>query len=368
LGAIEPKVLAVIVLILFSTLFFIMVTLIDDIGSFPLPSTVSREVFDRAYRLARAAIRGGQELRADALVWENFGRVTLDAFKSKCSTGLDVVNYPQQYDGIKQVSDVVHVMMEKGTFVVDEQDAFLPEVELIKQEAATISEEIGGKIRLRVCLFGPLEQYLKEMGTIAYADVLDGFAETIKRFAKNSILDNKHVKTEVVSIDEPSLGMVDVAAEKQKLIEVLNKAFDFSGAVRQIHLHSSTRLADCLKVKNIDVVSFEGAASPRNVEAVSKKMLDEADKQIRVGVSRTDIDTILSELNDKGFPKPTVEQMVENEGSIRVRLEAAKEKFGERLAFVGPDCGLGSWPSQEAALLLLKRTVAAVKNAQVPVE
>jgi 5-methyltetrahydropteroyltriglutamate--homocysteine methyltransferase len=133
--------------------------------------------------------------------------------------------------------------------------------------------------------------------------------------------------------------------------------------VRQIHLHSSTRLADCLKVKNIDVVSFEGAASPRNVEAVSKKMLDEADKQIRVGVSRTDIDTILSELNDKGFPKPTAEQMVENEEYIRVRFEAAKEKFGERLAFVGPDCGLGSWPSQEAALLLLKRTVAAVKNA-----
>jgi 5-methyltetrahydropteroyltriglutamate--homocysteine methyltransferase len=60
--------------------------------------------------------------------------------------------------------------------------------------------------------------------------------------------------------------------------------------------------------------------------------------------------------------------MVENEETIQKRFEAAKEKFGERLAFVGPDCGLGSWPSQEAALLLLKRTVAAVKNTQVPVE
>jgi 5-methyltetrahydropteroyltriglutamate--homocysteine methyltransferase len=345
-----------------------MIALVDDIGSFPLPSNVIPEDFDRAYRLARMAVRGGQALREDAFVWENFGRVTLDAFKAKCLTGLNVVNYPQQYDGVLQVSDVVHVAMARGTFIVNEQDAFLPEVELIKQEAASISEEIGGKIKLRICLFGPMEQYLKEMGRVAYAEVLDGFAETIRRFAKNSLLDTKYVKTEVVSIDEPSFGMVDIDAEKEKLIEALNKAFNFSGAVRQIHLHSSTRLADCLKVKNIDVVSFEGAASPKNVEAVSKKMLDEAHKQIRVGVSRTDIDTILAELNDKGFPKPTPEQMVENEETIRKRFEAAKEKFGERLAFVGPDCGLGSWSSQEAALLLLKRTVAAVKKTQAPVE
>jgi 5-methyltetrahydropteroyltriglutamate--homocysteine methyltransferase len=340
-----------------------MGALIDDVGSFPLPSNMNRETFDRAYRLAREVLTRGKSLRADAFVWENFGKVTVDAFVEKCLTGVDVVNYPQQYDGIKQVSDSVHVAMERGTFVVEERDAFLPEVELIKAEAASISEKIGGKIHLRVCLFGPMEQYLKEMGTIAYADVLDGFAETIRRFAKNSVLNEKHVKTEVVSIDEPSFGFLDVAAEKETLITVLNKAFDFSGAVRQVHLHSASRLADCLQVRNIDVVSFEGAGSPRNVEAVSKRMLDEADKQIRVGVARTDVDSLLAELNDKGVSKPTAEQLVENEAAIRKRFLAAKEKFGEQLAFAGPDCGLGSWPSQEAALLLLRRTVAAVKNA-----
>ncbi len=312
--------------------------------------------------MARESAVNGKDLRTDAFLWENFGKVTLDAFKKKCQTGLDVVNYPQQYDGIKQISDVIHIAMEKGTFLVEMQDAVLPEVALISSEAKNLSEDIGGRIRLRVCLFGPMEQYLKEMGTVAYGDVLDGYAETIRRFAKNSVLDNKYVKTEVVSIDEPSFGFLDVAAEKEKLIDVLNRAFDFSGAVRQIHLHSSTRLADCLRVKNIDVVSFEGAASPRNVEAVSKRMLDEADKQIRVGVSRTDIDTIIAELNDSGISKPTATQMVESEETIRKRFLAAKEKFGERLAFAGPDCGLGSWPSQEAALLLLKTTVAAVKR------
>jgi 5-methyltetrahydropteroyltriglutamate--homocysteine methyltransferase len=71
----------------------------------------------------------------------------------------------------------------------------------------------------------------------------------------------------------------------------------------------------------------------------------------------------LAELHDKGVVKPTAEQLVEDEAAIRKRFFAAKAKYGDRLAFTGPDCGLGSWPSQEAAQLLLERTVKAVKSA-----
>jgi len=341
-----------------------MSTLIDDVGSFPLPPTVSPKNFNQAYRLARKTILNNKGIRGDSFLWENFGRVTVDAFKKKNLTGLDVVNYPQQYDGMKQVNEVIHSAMENGTFTVEEKEAFLPEVELLKSEAERISEEIGGKIRLRVCLFGPMEQYLKEIGTIFYDDVLNGFAETIRRFGKNAVLNDKRIRTEIVSIDEPSFGFLDIAADRERLIQVLDKAFDFSGAVKQIHLHSSSRLADCLDVKNIDVVSIEGAASPRNVDAVSKKMLDEANKQMRVGVSRTDIDSLLAELSDRGVSKPTIEQMVESKEAIRKRFVGVKKKFGERLAFAGPDCGLGSWPTEDSALLLLKRTVEAIRSAQ----
>jgi 5-methyltetrahydropteroyltriglutamate--homocysteine methyltransferase len=119
-----------------------------------------------------------------------------------------------------------------------------------------------------------------------------------------------------------------------------------------------------LEVGNIDVVSFEYAASPKNIESVSRKMLEDADKQIRVGVSRTDIDSIMAELHDEGMKKPTAEQLVEGEEVIKKRYVSAKEKFGERMTFTGPDCGLGSWPSQESAQLLLERTVKAVKGIQ----
>jgi 5-methyltetrahydropteroyltriglutamate--homocysteine methyltransferase len=339
-----------------------MDTSVDDIGSFPLPTGVNRETFNKAYQLAREALVDGRDVRKDEFILKKFCEVTLDAFRKKLLSGLDVVNYPQQYDGIKQVGDVIHTTMAKGSFLVEEKQAVLPEVQLISEEAKILSEELGKKIPLRVSIFGPLEQYLSEVGTTPYSDVLESFAETIRRFAKNSILNSKYIKTEVVSIDEPSFGFLNIAAETDVIRDVLEKAFNFQGAVRQIHLHSASRLPDLLEVGNIDVLSFEYAASPKNIESVSRKMLEDADKQIRVGVSRTDIGSIMAELNDKGVPKPTVEQLVESGEVIKKRYVSAKEKYGDRMTFTGPDCGLGGWPSQEAAQLLLKRTVDAIKK------
>ena len=340
-----------------------MDTLVDDIGSFPLPFGFGRESFSKAYQLAREAIFQGKDLTKDDFLQSNFCKVVLDSFKKKVASGLDVVNFPQQYDGIKQVGDVIHLAMAKGSFVVDQDKAVLPEVHLINQQAKAISEEFGKKIQLRVSFFGPLEQYLHEVGKTAYPDVLDGFAETIRRFAKNSILNSKYIETKVVSIDEPSFGLNNISATPELVCEVLEKAFDFQGAVRQIHLHSASGVHDLLCVKNLDVLSFEYAASPSNIEAVPKSMLERADKQIRVGVSRTDIDSIMAELYEKGVAKPSAEQLVESEDMIRKRYHVAKEKYGDRMTFTGPDCGLGGWPSQEAATLLLKRTVQAVKTA-----
>jgi 5-methyltetrahydropteroyltriglutamate--homocysteine methyltransferase len=340
-----------------------METLIDDIGSFPLPTTVDRETYSEAYRLARDAMTNGKDINTDSFIITKFCNVTINSFKKKLSTGLDVVNTPWHYNGIRQVSDAVHKAMEKGTFVVDEKDAFLPEVRVIEAEAKRLCEEYGKKISLRVCMFGPIEQYLNEIGTTAYADILAGLAETVRRFAKNSILDNKYVKTVAISIDEPSLGHTNLSATSDLIRETLEKAFDFQGPIKQIHLHFSTAIHDLLPVRGLDVLSFEYGASPKNIESVPKSMLEKADKQIRVGITRTDIDAIWAELYEKGITKPTNEELVETVETIKKRYKFAKEKYGERMTFTGPDCGVGGWPSQEAAVLLLKRTVKAVKEA-----
>jgi 5-methyltetrahydropteroyltriglutamate--homocysteine methyltransferase len=337
-------------------------TLIDDVGSFPLPHGVNRSSFDRAYVLAREATIKGKSVKQNKFLFDNFYQVVLNSFRKKCETGLDVVNYPQHFDMNEQFSMAIHRAMSKGTFLIEKEEAVIPELYVIQQEARSLSEEVGRRILLRISITGPMELYLKEIGTAIHKDVLFIFAENAREFAKAAILDSKHVKTEVISLDEPSFGFHDIQANRDTIQEALEKAFDFRDVTKQIHLHSSARLADLLSVRNLQVLSFEYAASPKNIEWISKNSLDKADKQIRVGISRTDINSILAELHDKGVTKPTSEELVESEDAIRKRFLAGKEKFGERMTFTGPDCGLGGWPSQDAAELLLKRTVHAVKE------
>lgn len=339
-----------------------MNTLVDDIGSFPLPRNISKKLFNTAYVLAREAIINGKDIKKDEFLLNNFYQVIMDSFRKKLNTGLDIVNYPQHYDMHKQFTDVIHTAMDKGTYMVDEKDAVIPEVYVIREEAKRLYEETGSKLSLRVCVTGPLELYLKEIGTTPYKDVLLMFAETVRLFAENSILNSKYVKTEVAALDEPSFGFQDVTADRDMILDVLEKAFDFKGVIKHVHLHSPSRVRDILDVKNLDVLSFEYAASPKNIESVSKNMLESADKQIRVGISRTDIDSLIAELYDKGITEPTAEELVESEDAIRKRFSVAKEKYGEAMTFAGPDCGFGGWSTQEAAQLLLKRTVSAVRQ------
>jgi 5-methyltetrahydropteroyltriglutamate--homocysteine methyltransferase len=339
--------------------------LVDDIGSFPLPANIHRDDFDSAYRKARNMMAHGYSTSAfidDEFIRKNFYDVTLNSFRKKLQAGLDVVNYPQQFSGMDQVGDSISKAMDHGTYTVDEREAFLPEVELVKREGKRLYEEFGKIILLRISLFGPMEHYVHRLGQIFYKKEAESFAETVRLFAKKSIVNSKYVKTAVVSIDEPSFGFTDIDTTSDNICDILEKAFDFEDVITQIHLHSSSRLHDLLKVNNLDVLSFEYAASPKNIKSVSRKMLEDADKRIRVGVSRTDIDSIMAELHDKGVTKPTAEQLVESGEAIKKRYVSAKQKFGERMTFTGPDCGLGSWPSQEAAQLLLKRTVDAVKK------
>ena len=59
-------------------------------------------------------------------------------------------------------------LWRNGSFVVDQELAFLPEIYVLNQEAKHLSEEFDRKIQLRVSIFGPIEQYLAEVGATAY--------------------------------------------------------------------------------------------------------------------------------------------------------------------------------------------------------
>lgn len=339
-----------------------MNVLVDDVGSFPLPRTVSQQTFNRAYDLARQAVVGGESTLRNSFVRENFHRVVVDSLRKKLACGLDVVNYPQHYDMYSQFLDVINKEMGRGTYIVERDYAVIPEIAAIIEDSKMLAEEAGHEIDLRVCITGPMELYLRMIGSVAYEDVLLMFSETVRRFAEKAIVNTKYVRTKVISIDEPSFGFQDISTDSDMIIETLEKAFDVASVTRQIHLHSPARLANLLQMDNIDVLSFELAASPENIESLSSKALEKADKRLRVGVARTDLDSIVAELRDRGVTVLQKEQLVDTEELIMKRFQLALEKYGNQLAFVGPDCGLGGWPSQTAAQLVLKRTVNAVKS------
>ena len=126
-----------------------MDTLVDDIGSFPLPAGIKREEYARAYEVARQAIINHQDPSKEDFIHKNFYSIVVESFKAKIRTGVDVVNFPQHFSGIRQVGDAVHAAMERGSFVVDQELAVLPEIFVLNQEAKRLSEEFGKKIQLK---------------------------------------------------------------------------------------------------------------------------------------------------------------------------------------------------------------------------
>jgi 5-methyltetrahydropteroyltriglutamate--homocysteine methyltransferase len=194
-----------------------------------------------------------------------------------------------------------------------------------------------------------------------YEEVLLNLAKSVNAFLKNSMLDTKYVETSVVAIDEPSLGFIDLLnVDDDTLVKALDESVKSIDATVQIHLHTPKASKLPLATNNIQVLTGEFASNPKNMDFITKKDLDEHDKFLRAGVTRTDVDHIFAAYLDKEV-QPKDEDLVDSVDSIKKIYNKAKERFGDRMTFTGPDCGLGAWPSQEVAHLLLKRTVEAVR-------
>jgi len=318
----------------------------DDVGSFPLPSWIREKDFNELYRKA---------LNEDEESLRMLRGVVLESFEAKLSSGLDVVGYPQHYDMYAQFLEPVGMHQEEP-YLIGEKEAKIIEVEIIKENAKELCEKFGKKIELKVCATGAVELYLStEFGKNIYKDILENLAKSVNRFLKSALIKNNYIETKVVSIDEPSLGYADLLnVEKDDIVNVLEASAESIDVQVQLHLHTLKAIDIFLQAKNISIVTAEYASNPKNLELASKQALEKRDKFIRVGIARTDIDSVIAGFLEKGV-EPNTKMLIDEKEEIKRRFEKAKEKFGERLLFAGPDCGLRSWPSQEAAGELLKR-------------
>ncbi|MFX0098015.1 MAG: hypothetical protein ACFFCS_00425 [Candidatus Hodarchaeota archaeon] len=353
--------------------------LIDDVGSFPVANLEAFENFYmQAYRfLTKNDVASGLENRGFK---NNFYDPVINSFLMKLETGLDVINYPQHYSMHDQFLKPIDQYGDPDDpFLIEKEKAIIPEVLAIKHylntcdlESLKIPEYSASrdKILLKACITGPIELYIKtELGFTIYKDVLKNFSKSVNHFAKSAIINNDRMETQVIAIDEPSLGFITLFnIEPDEIVECLDIATEgLDDTIIQIHMHSLRDAEVPLKCKNIDVLTCEYASDPTNV--IERGLLEKWSKKMRVGVSRTNYNAIIGELYEKGI-KIDVNAKLEEQVKLIDPVEKIKENYQraishygkENVQFVGPDCGLKSWAPQSLAQHLLKRVVDSLRD------
>ena len=303
----------------------------DDIGSFPLPEGITREW-----------VNGN-------LHTKEYAEMVKRAFLMKINAGVEMPTYPQFRDMNEMFLDLIkNPEYQEDVYVIKREHAKIREVE------AVLEMDVNA---IRVCITGPFELYYREFGPVIYDDALERIAISLSRFVDN--LDSDVVKC--ISLDEPSLGTNPELQPTKEQIHLAYEKIDFSSDV-QIHLHSPLFYTEVLDVEQINVIGIESARDERAMDFVDIEDLESYDKFLRVGVGRSDIDGIIAEFNSKhgvnvwgdweGMMRAIDD--IESPEKISSRISRAMDLFEDRLRYIGPDCGLFSFPSQEHAVKLLE--------------
>lgn len=332
----------------------------DDIGSYPLPPGISRDWIEQAVESRSEDER-------------LFGMIS-DTMEQKIAAGVNVPTYPQFQDMNRQYLRIINdPQLTEAPLMVKESEAKILELEALSDLGARYQKEHGKPLDIRICVTGPVELYLKEFGGTSYGDVLLTFAKSIDRFVKNAIGHSRDLNVAIVSIDEPSIGInPQIMLSDEDIIKALTMAGESShkhGIDTEIHLHSPLNYKLVCQVPSINVIGVESAASPSYLELIDNNDLQISDTFLRVGISRTDIFGMTAVLNEKyntNVWKETdklkeVVTHMETPEIIADRLNSAYGMFGDTIRYTGPDCGLGSWPSQELARKLLSNTAKGIE-------
>jgi len=335
--------------------------LYDDIGSYPLPEGIQKQWIKQAF--------------ADLELYKTkLYEIIKDALWQKLDAGVEVPTYPQFQNMITQFSEpIMDDERTEAPLLIKEAEAKIHELAALENVAVEYKEQHGERLKLRICVTGPIELYYKLFPPPVYTDVLSNIAKSVGLFIKHAVegaKGNRNYDIVCASIDEPSMGL-DPRIDEEGVITALELASGYAhqtGIDTQIHLHSPIFYETVCQVKGLKVIGMESAAQPSLLTLIDKKQLDQYDKFLRVGVARTDILSMAAEYDelhhtnafkDKGVLNTVITEYNSPE-QVTQRLEKEYAIFGDRIKYVGPDCGLGPFPSQELAYVVLKNTAVGI--------
>jgi len=332
----------------------------DDAGSYPLPEGISKEWVQNAFKTRDED--------------EKLFKLINDAFQQKIDAGVEVPNYPQYQDVFVFLKVIRDPDCCDNPFEVKLECARIDELEAIEEVAKTYREQFGETLKVRICVTGPTELYLREFGGTQYSDIYSLFAKSVDKFVRNSMKSARNFKIATVSIDEPSIGLnPELAFDENDIISALtdaSKSGSKLGADVGIHLHSPLYYNLACETPTINVIGVESASKPSYLELIDKKVLESTDSFLRLGIVRTDISTLAGVLNERHCTNVWKDQQYFNEiiteyetpAVITKRLKLAYRCFGNLIKYAGPDCGLGSWPNQRIAFVLLSNAAQCIRD------
>ena len=326
-----------------------------------------------------------------------FEKSLVDSFVDKLQAGMDVPNYPQFRDmnqmfvslmeGIEKIDSGY---LETKTVSLGAENNKIAELLAIERNAQLIQEKIGKPFELRVCITGPYTlasffPYRDEKTFIRLGNVIAQLIEC-------NIFSSKHGKASLVSVDEPTFGLVDDPLidfgsqgrkNLQKAWEKIFYTIKSKNAQGMIHLHSTANPM-FWDIPSLDVIDTH-VDDPIHQMQKTAKLLESKDKFLKASMTVNDFDKLIrqkieaetkekiSETNvnekiadawtaiKKGKIDPEV--FLETADTMKKRVTDIVERFGEeRILYAGPECGLKGYPTYKNALECLRRISAAVSS------
>lgn len=331
-----------------------------DEGSLPTPEGITREW-----------VKAAAENRNED---EKLFSVVREAFRRKIDVGIHVPTYPQFRDMIGQFLDIIKDEKNcSDPYVLKEENAKILELEIIDEIAKQYQEKTGKTLEVRVCIAGPTDLYLQAFGATDYVDAYNILALDIEKFIKQAFKTAKNFKIKVIALDEISLGLNNkIQFSDSDIISALTVASTYArqqGADMEIHLYSPLKYKLICETP-INIIGFEYAGTPSYLDLLDRKVLEDSNTYVGVGISRTDIFSLISIINEKygvnaWKEKEYLQKIVtelETPDVIKKRLEAACSVLGDRIKYANPDCGLAFWPDQTLAFKLLENTAKAINE------
>ena len=358
-----------------------------DSGSFPFVGD-SAKFLEGAQRLSLHQTDESAEF---------FEKKVVENFLDKIGVNIDVPNYPQfrdmntmflsMMDGIETI-DAGY--LETKVPSVKAEKSHVPEIVAIEKNSQMIQEKKGEAFEVRVCITGPYT--LASFFPYKDARTFSRLGNVISQILENNLFSNKHGKTSLVSVDEPSFGLVDDplidfgSEGRENLLRAWESIFHkikSKNAQSMIHLHSTTNEL-FWDVESLEIIDSH-VDDPLQETKKTRELVESSDKFLKASITYNDFDKlilhrIVADSREKLSEFDTNEKVaeawsdikngrvdpkffLESVDTMKNRLVGVVDQFGvERILYAGPECGLKGYPTYESALECLRRVSSVVEG------